>query len=97
MQERWLLGTPDEIAKKIIAWQPRLGVDHLIFTPRPPGMPLRQAVDEIEAIAKGVMPALAAACRSLEDSLSDAIAMIACSDPASQRLASGGSFDVATA
>jgi hypothetical protein len=27
----------------------------LIFTPRPPGMSLRQAVDEIEAIAKGVM------------------------------------------
>jgi alkanesulfonate monooxygenase SsuD/methylene tetrahydromethanopterin reductase-like flavin-dependent oxidoreductase (luciferase family) len=64
MQERWLLGTPGEIAKKIIAWQPRLGVDHLIFTPRPPGMPLRQAVDEIEAIANGVMPALEAAATS---------------------------------
>jgi len=61
MQKCWLLGTPDEIAKKTIAWQPCLGVDHIIFTPRPPGMPLRPAVDEIEAIAKGLRPALGAA------------------------------------
>ena len=50
MQERWLLGTPEDIAAKIAKWQPRLGMDHLIFTPRPPGMPLRQAVDEIERL-----------------------------------------------
>jgi alkanesulfonate monooxygenase SsuD/methylene tetrahydromethanopterin reductase-like flavin-dependent oxidoreductase (luciferase family) len=58
MQERWLLGTPQDIAAKLATWQPRLGVDQLIFTPRPPGMSLRQAIDEIEAIAKGVMPAV---------------------------------------
>ena len=55
MQERWFLGAPAEVAEKIIAWQSRLGLDHLIFQPRPPGMPLRQAVDELEAIAKGVL------------------------------------------
>jgi len=55
MQERWFLGTPDEIAKKITAWQARLDVDHIIFQPRPPGMPLRQAVDEIAAIAKALI------------------------------------------
>ncbi|HYD06531.1 MAG TPA: hypothetical protein VEC60_12440, partial [Reyranella sp.] len=55
MQERWLLGTPEDIVAKIAKWQPRLGMDHLIFTPRPPGMPLRQAVEELELIAKGVM------------------------------------------
>jgi alkanesulfonate monooxygenase SsuD/methylene tetrahydromethanopterin reductase-like flavin-dependent oxidoreductase (luciferase family) len=64
MQERWLLGTPDEIARKIVAWQPRLGADHIIFQPRPPGMALRQAIDELEAIAKGVMPAVARALTS---------------------------------
>jgi alkanesulfonate monooxygenase SsuD/methylene tetrahydromethanopterin reductase-like flavin-dependent oxidoreductase (luciferase family) len=58
MQERWLLGTPEEIAAKIAKWQPRLAMDHLIFTPRPPGMSLEQAVDEITLIAKGVLPTL---------------------------------------
>jgi alkanesulfonate monooxygenase SsuD/methylene tetrahydromethanopterin reductase-like flavin-dependent oxidoreductase (luciferase family) len=56
MQERWFLGTPADIAKKLAEWQPRLALDHLIFTPRPPGMPLKQAIEELEAIAKGVMP-----------------------------------------
>jgi alkanesulfonate monooxygenase SsuD/methylene tetrahydromethanopterin reductase-like flavin-dependent oxidoreductase (luciferase family) len=56
MQERWFLGTPDEIAQKIVRWQERLNVDHLIFTPRPPGMPLRQAVEELEIVAKSVLP-----------------------------------------
>jgi alkanesulfonate monooxygenase SsuD/methylene tetrahydromethanopterin reductase-like flavin-dependent oxidoreductase (luciferase family) len=56
MQERWLLGTPAEIAIKLTEWQGRLSMDHLIFTPRPPGMPLRQAVDELTLIAKEVMP-----------------------------------------
>ena len=57
MQERGLLGTPEDIAAKLATWQPRLGMDHLIFTPRPPGMPLRQAVDEIEMIAKALISA----------------------------------------
>ena len=55
MQDRWFLGAPAEIADKIIAWQPRLALDHLIFQPRQPGMTPRQAMDELEAIAKGVI------------------------------------------
>ncbi len=58
MQERWLLGTPADIVRKLKEWQPRLGMDHLIFTPRPPGMSLKQAVDELTLIAKEVMPAI---------------------------------------
>ena len=58
LQERWLLGTPADIVKKLKEWQPRLKMDQLIFTPRPPGMSLRQAVDELTVIAKNVLPAL---------------------------------------
>jgi alkanesulfonate monooxygenase SsuD/methylene tetrahydromethanopterin reductase-like flavin-dependent oxidoreductase (luciferase family) len=60
MQERWLLGTPADIAARLVKWQERLAMDHLIFTPRPPGMSLRQAVDELTAIAREVMSAVRA-------------------------------------
>ncbi len=56
MQDRWFLGTPADIAAKIAAWLPRLSLDHFIFQARQPGMPLRHAVDSLEAIAKGVVP-----------------------------------------
>ena len=59
MQERWLLGTPQEIAAKLAQWQPRLDVDEIIFQPRPPGIPLRQAVDDLETIAKALISASA--------------------------------------
>ncbi len=56
MQARWFLGTPDDIAAKMIEWLPRFKLDHFIFQARQPGMSLRQAVDSLEAIAKGALP-----------------------------------------
>lgn len=60
MQERWFLGTPEAIAAKIADWQPRLGLQHLIYHPRQPGMPLAEAVGNLEAVAREVMPRLRA-------------------------------------
>jgi alkanesulfonate monooxygenase SsuD/methylene tetrahydromethanopterin reductase-like flavin-dependent oxidoreductase (luciferase family) len=65
MQDRWFLGTPADIAGKIVDWQPRLDVDHIIFQPRPPGMSLRQAVGELEVIAKEVIPVVKRSLTSL--------------------------------
>ena len=56
MQERWFLGTPDAIAAKIAQWQPRMKLEHLIFHARQPGMPLKDAVANLEAVAQQVMP-----------------------------------------
>jgi alkanesulfonate monooxygenase SsuD/methylene tetrahydromethanopterin reductase-like flavin-dependent oxidoreductase (luciferase family) len=56
MQDRWFLGSPEAIADKIVAWLPRLGLDHLIYQPRMPGMTLRQAVESLEHVARDVMP-----------------------------------------
>lgn len=64
MQERWFLGTPADIAAKIVAWQPRLDLEHLIFQARQPGMSLREAVGNLEDIAKGVIPVVRASSAS---------------------------------
>ncbi|CAN5923131.1 hypothetical protein BH11PSE3_BH11PSE3_12710 [soil metagenome] len=56
MQDRWFLGTPAEIATRMIEWLPRFGLEHFIFQGRQPGMTLRHAVDSLEALAKGVLP-----------------------------------------
>jgi alkanesulfonate monooxygenase SsuD/methylene tetrahydromethanopterin reductase-like flavin-dependent oxidoreductase (luciferase family) len=52
MQDRWFLGTPAEVAAKMISWLPRLAFDHLIFQARQPGMSLRHAISDLEEIAK---------------------------------------------
>jgi alkanesulfonate monooxygenase SsuD/methylene tetrahydromethanopterin reductase-like flavin-dependent oxidoreductase (luciferase family) len=63
MQARWFLGTPGDIAAKMIEWLPRFELEHFIFQARQPGMSLRHAVDSLEAIAKGVLPAVRAKLR----------------------------------
>ncbi|WP_421994426.1 LLM class flavin-dependent oxidoreductase [Reyranella sp.] len=59
-QDRWFLGTPEEIADKLIAWLPKFALRHFIFQGRQPGMTLRHAVDSLEAIAS-VLPRVRAA------------------------------------
>jgi alkanesulfonate monooxygenase SsuD/methylene tetrahydromethanopterin reductase-like flavin-dependent oxidoreductase (luciferase family) len=56
LQDRWFVGSPEEIAAKIVAWMPRLKVRHLIFQARQPGMSLREAVDNLAMIAGRAMP-----------------------------------------
>ena len=56
MHDRWFLGTAAEVASKITAWQRRMRLDHLIFQPKQPGMPLKPAVEAMERVAKQVMP-----------------------------------------
>ena len=65
MQERWLLGTPEDIAAKLVALAaaPRHGPPDL-HAPPARHVAASQAVDEIEAIAKGVIPMLGAASQA---------------------------------
>ncbi|HYC64615.1 MAG TPA: LLM class flavin-dependent oxidoreductase, partial [Reyranellaceae bacterium] len=60
MQDRWFLGTPQDIADKIVKWQKRLKLDHFMFTARQPGQTLRHAADDLAAFARQVMPVVRA-------------------------------------
>jgi alkanesulfonate monooxygenase SsuD/methylene tetrahydromethanopterin reductase-like flavin-dependent oxidoreductase (luciferase family) len=56
MHERWFVGSPDEIAERIVAWQPRLKLDTLLFHARLPGMSLKRGVEEVELFLTEVAP-----------------------------------------
>ena len=56
VRERWFVGAPEAIADAISSWQPRLNLDRLLFHPLQPGMALKDAVADLECVAKIVAP-----------------------------------------
>ncbi|MBS0642931.1 MAG: LLM class flavin-dependent oxidoreductase [Proteobacteria bacterium] len=54
--DRFLIGSPDEVAEQIVALHRRLGVNHLVMSTEWAGMPESLAVETIEMIAREVVP-----------------------------------------
>ncbi len=54
--DRFLIGSPDEVAGQILALRRRLGVNHLVMSTEWAGMPESLAVETIEMIAKELFP-----------------------------------------
>ncbi|MDB5714833.1 MAG: hypothetical protein JWO15_2230 [Sphingomonadales bacterium] len=55
-RERWWIGSPEEVADSIVAWQPRLKLDVITFHPRFPGMSIKRGVQELEIVMTEVAP-----------------------------------------
>lgn len=55
-QERWWIGSPEEVADSIVAWQPRLRLNVISFHPRLPGMSVKRGLEELEVMMKQVAP-----------------------------------------
>ena len=54
--DRFLIGSPDEVAEQILALHRRLGVNHLVMSTEWAGMPESLAAETIEMIARDVFP-----------------------------------------
>ena len=54
--DRFLIGSPDEVAEQILALHRRLGVNHLVMSTEWAGMPELLALDTIAMIATEVVP-----------------------------------------
>ena len=54
--DRFLIGSPDEVAEQILALRRRVGVNHLVMSKEWAGMPESLAVETIEMIATEVFP-----------------------------------------
>ena len=55
-RDRFLLGSPDDVAQEMLRYQDELGVNYLIFRMQWPGMPQEQALRQIEFMGKEVLP-----------------------------------------
>jgi alkanesulfonate monooxygenase SsuD/methylene tetrahydromethanopterin reductase-like flavin-dependent oxidoreductase (luciferase family) len=54
--DRFLIGSPDQVAEQIVALHRRLGVNHLVMSTEWAGMPESLAIETIEMLAKEVFP-----------------------------------------
>jgi alkanesulfonate monooxygenase SsuD/methylene tetrahydromethanopterin reductase-like flavin-dependent oxidoreductase (luciferase family) len=54
--DRFLIGSPDEVAGQIVAIHRRLGVNHLVMSTEWAGMPQNLAFETIEMIAQELIP-----------------------------------------
>jgi probable F420-dependent oxidoreductase len=54
--DRFLIGSPDEVAEQILAIHRRLGVNHLVMSTEWAGMPESLAIETIDMIAKELFP-----------------------------------------
>ena len=56
LADRFLLGSPAEVADQMIRLNRRLGVNHIVASVHWPGMPNSLALEQLEVLAKEVMP-----------------------------------------
>ncbi len=56
LEDRFLLGSPAEIAEQIVRLNNRLGVNHIVASVHWPGMPNSLALDQLQILAEEVMP-----------------------------------------
>ncbi len=56
LEDRFLLGSPVEVADQMIRLNLRLGVNHIVASVHWPGMPNSLALDQLQILAEEVMP-----------------------------------------
>jgi alkanesulfonate monooxygenase SsuD/methylene tetrahydromethanopterin reductase-like flavin-dependent oxidoreductase (luciferase family) len=56
IRDRFLLGSPDEVAGQILRLHEQTGINHLIMSVQWPGMPQSLALDELHMLAEAVFP-----------------------------------------
>jgi alkanesulfonate monooxygenase SsuD/methylene tetrahydromethanopterin reductase-like flavin-dependent oxidoreductase (luciferase family) len=58
LEDRFLMGSASEVAEQMVRLNRRLGVNHIVASVHWPGMPNSLALEQLELLAKEVMPAV---------------------------------------
>ena len=56
VRDRFIIGSPDEVAEQILALHRATGINHLIMSVQWPGMSQSLALDELHMLAEEVFP-----------------------------------------
>jgi alkanesulfonate monooxygenase SsuD/methylene tetrahydromethanopterin reductase-like flavin-dependent oxidoreductase (luciferase family) len=56
VRDRFLLGSPDEVAEQMLALHHATGINHLVMSVQWPGMPQSLVLDELHMLAEEVFP-----------------------------------------
>jgi len=56
LEDRFLMGSPAEVAEQMVRLNRRLGVNHIVASVHWPGMPNSLALEQLEILAREVMP-----------------------------------------
>jgi alkanesulfonate monooxygenase SsuD/methylene tetrahydromethanopterin reductase-like flavin-dependent oxidoreductase (luciferase family) len=56
IRDRFLIGSPDEVAEQMLALERATGINHLIMSVQWPGMPQSMALDQLHMLAEDVFP-----------------------------------------
>ena len=58
LDDRFLIGSPAQVAERLIDLRRRLGINHLVASLHWPGMPNSLALEQMHILAEEVMPAV---------------------------------------
>jgi alkanesulfonate monooxygenase SsuD/methylene tetrahydromethanopterin reductase-like flavin-dependent oxidoreductase (luciferase family) len=58
LEDRFVIGTPDDCLRELVGWRDDLGVDHFLFRPFWSGMPVDTALESMDLLSREVVPAL---------------------------------------
>jgi alkanesulfonate monooxygenase SsuD/methylene tetrahydromethanopterin reductase-like flavin-dependent oxidoreductase (luciferase family) len=58
LDDRFLIGSPTQVAERLVDLQRRFGVNHLVASLQWPGMPNSLALEQMQILAEEVIPAV---------------------------------------
>ena len=58
-RDRFLIGSPDEVAEQVVSLHRRTGANHIIASMQWPGTPLQASMDSMRMLAEEVFPRVA--------------------------------------
>ncbi|MEQ9121934.1 MAG: hypothetical protein RIM80_05145, partial [Alphaproteobacteria bacterium] len=61
VKDRFFIGSPDDVAEQVLAFNRRIGMNHIVMSMHWPGLAPERTADSLQLFSEEVMPKVAAA------------------------------------